>query len=1047
MLDKLLKKVFGDKNLRDYKKLEPLLERIKEKSSVIEEKTDEELRSRVNEIKEEIREYLSSSVQELEELREKYQTEHEEGEKDRLENEIDREASELKEMRQEILDRFLPEVFAIVRDTCRRLIGTEYEIRGHKETWFMVPFDVQLIGGIALHQGMITEMATGEGKTLVATLPMFLNALTGLGVHLITVNDYLARRDSEWMGPIFAFHNLTVGVITTGMDFRDRKEAYDCDITYGTNSEFGFDYLRDNMATHSEQLVQGYLYYAIIDEVDSVLIDEARTPLIISGPVAESKNFYAELKPQIAKLVSVQRNLVNRYMSEIRQSLEGENPDWEDVGKKMLLVKRAAPKNKAFRKLMKDSTLKKLVSDMEGVYLRDKKMHLLDEDLFYVIDEKTNSADLCEKGRDELSRSDPYLFVLEQLDDLLNQLEEREDLSLEQKIQEKEKITARFLDKNERLHNIAQLLKSYSLFEKDVDYVVMNNQVIIVDEFTGRMMPGRRFSDGLHQALEAKEGVRIEGATQTLATITLQNYFRMYDKIAGMTGTAVTEEAEFMEIYKLPVMVVPTNLPITRIDYDDMIYLTKKQKYEAIMNEIVYWHERKKPVLVGTVSVEVSETLSRLLNRRGIAHNVLNAKNHEREADIIMFAGDPGSVTIATNMAGRGTDIKLGKGVITLPQEKYREMHSHVTSENPYGIPEDGLHVIGTERHESRRIDRQLRGRSGRQGDPGTSRFYLSLEDDLMRLFGSDRIAPMMSRLGLKETDAITHPWMTNAVEKAQKRVEAHNFEIRKQLLKYDEVMNQQREVIYKYRRSVLKGYDLKFEIMEMVKESIGRLVDSFIGEEEYQENWNIDKIAQWLKLNLGFNVEEDELLSDYLTLDILQANVEDVVFKAYEKREEDIGEEELRKVERLSLLQVVDTHWRDHLHEMDLLKEGVGLRAYANKDPLIEYKKESFVLFQSLIANIQDSVTKRVFTVRFITSREQLADLLKAARTTHSDISAFHYQSAEVTPQADEYSSASSKPHKVEQRRVDVKIGRNDPCPCGSGKKYKKCCGSVENA
>ncbi len=1046
MIEKLLKKMFGDKNIRDYKKVEPILERIKEQSPSIEKMDDEEFRGRVNEIRNEIEEYLAPLVSELEEIRDKYQKEHEEGEKDRLENDIDRKTAELKEVRQSILDQYLPEVFAIVKDTCRRLIGTQYEVRDHQETWFMVPFDVQLIGGIALHQGMIAEMATGEGKTLAATMPMFLNALTGLGVHLITVNDYLAQRDSEWMKPIFDYHGLDVGVITTGMDFSERKEAYKCDITYGTNSEFGFDYLRDNMATHAEQLVQRNLYYAIIDEVDSVLIDEARTPLIISGPVAESKNFYPELKPQIAKLVYAQTSLINRYMSEIRKMLDSDSPDSEELGKKLLLVKRGAPKNKPFQKLMKESSLKKLVIDMEGAYLRDKKMHVLDEELFYVIDERTNSADLSEKGRDELSQKEPSLFIVDQLDDLLNRLEEREDLSLEQKMKKKEEITAAFLDKNEKLHNIAQLLKSYSLFERDVDYVVVNNQVIIVDEFTGRMMPGRRFSDGLHQALEAKEGAKIEGATQTLATVTLQNFFRMYDKIAGMTGTAVTEEGEFTEIYKLSVMAIPTNLPVTRIDYDDMIYLSKKQKYESIINEIIYWHELQKPVLVGTVSVEVSETLSRLLQRRGIKHNVLNAKQHEKEADIIMNAGEPGAVTIATNMAGRGTDIKLGENVVTMPQEEYRKMTHLVSEEYPYGVPEDGLHVIGTERHESRRIDRQLRGRSGRQGDPGSSRFYLSLEDDLMRLFGSDRIAPMMSRLGLKESDAITHPWMTNAVEKAQKRVEAHNFEIRKQLLKYDEVMNQQREVIYKYRRSVLKGYDLKYEIMEMVRESIHRMVESFISEGEYQENWSYDRIVQWLKLNLGVVVQEDDLISDYMTLEILKANVEDLIFQAYERREQEIGEEQLRKVERLSLLQVVDTHWRDHLHEMDLLKEGVGFRAYANKDPLIEYKKESFVLFQNLIANIQDSVSKRVFTVRFITSRAELKDLLEAARTTHTDVSAFHYESAEAEPQGEKYSSARPDPPQVKQRKVEAKIGRNEPCPCGSGKKYKKCCGSVVN-
>jgi preprotein translocase subunit SecA len=1044
MMEKLLKKLFGDKHEKDIKKVEPILNQILEIYPTLEKLSDDELRNRVAEIRSEMIERIAPYESELQEIEEDFQKKLEESEKDRLENEIDRKRKLLKATRHALLDEYLPEVFAIVKDTCRRLIGFEYDIRGHTESWFMIPFDVQLIGGIVLHQGMIAEMATGEGKTLVATLPLFLNALTGRGVHLITVNDYLAQRDSEWMKPIFEFHGLTVGVITTGMEFPDRKEAYSCDITYGTNSEFGFDYLRDNMATKAEQLVQRKLFYAIIDEVDSVLIDEARTPLIISGPVAESKNFYDELKPQILKLVSAQTAKLNRLLTELRQEIDAENANWEEMGRKLLLIKRGAPRNKAFTKLMKDNTLKKLVLDMEGVYLRDKKMHILDEDLFYVIDEKGNSADLCENGRDQLSKVDPNLFILQQLDDLLLPIDQDEKMSLDEKVKKKEELTSLFLDKNEKLHNISQLLKSYSLFEKDKDYVVVNNQVVIVDEFTGRMMPGRRFSDGLHQALEAKEGVKIEGATQTLATITLQNYFRMYDKIAGMTGTAITEEGEFMEIYKLPVILIPTNLPVTRIDYDDSIYLTKKEKYDAIISEIEYWHNKAKPVLVGTVSVDVSETLSRLLKRRGINHNVLNAKHHEKEAEIIMNAGSPGAVTIATNMAGRGTDIKLGEGIVTLPQEEYRKMHKKVTEDFPFGLPEDGLHVIGTERHESRRIDRQLRGRSGRQGDPGSSRFYLSLEDDLMRLFGSDRIAPMMAKFGFQEGDAITHPWMTNAVEKAQKRVETHNFEIRKQLLKYDEVMNQQREVIYKYRRNVLKGFDLKYEILEMVRESLVRMVEGYIAVDDYSENWDLEKIAQWIRLNLAFDVKAEELSSDFLNAEILYANVEEVVLNAYQKREDEMGEDKMREIERLSLLRVVDSQWRDHLHEMDLLKEGVGFRAYANKDPLIEYKKESFVLFQKLIASIQDEVTKRVFTMRVITSREQLIDLLKYAKMSHTDIPAFEYH--EPSAQEAQTNRPAEPPPKIQPRKVELKVGRNDPCPCGSGKKYKKCCGAVTN-
>ncbi|MCB5230397.1 MAG: preprotein translocase subunit SecA [Candidatus Cloacimonas sp.] len=1039
MFNNLLKKIFGDKTSRDLKRVEPILEKIKEIYPTLESKTDDEIRSRVNEIKEELREHLTPFIEELTELQQQFENEADESHKERTENEIDRQIEELKIIRQKALDGYLPEVYAIVKDTCRRLIETEYEVRGNKETWFMVPFDVQLIGGIILHEGTIAEMATGEGKTLVATLPLFLNALTGLGVHLITVNDYLAQRDSEWMSPIFEFHNISVGVITTGMNPQQRKISYSCDITYGTNSEFGFDYLRDNMATNAEQLVQRALYYAIIDEVDSVLIDEARTPLIISGPVGESKNFYPELKPQIIKLVTAQTGLVNRIISETRKAIEDGEPNWEQIARNLLLVQRGAPKNKALQKMLKDSSLKKLVTDLEGIYIRDKKMHILDEELFYVIDERGNSADLSEKGRAELSKNEPDLFLVEQLSELLEEVDKDETLSFEEINNEKEKITSDFMDKNEKLHNISQLLKSYSLFEKDVDYVVMNNQVIIVDEFTGRMMPGRRFSEGLHQALEAKEGVKIEGATQTLATITLQNYFRMYDKIAGMTGTAITEEGEFMEIYKLPVVAIPTNLPITRADYDDMIYLSKKEKYEAIIGEISYWNERQKPVLVGTVSVEVSEILSRLLKRRNIPHNVLNAKYHEKEADIIKNAGEPEAVTIATNMAGRGTDIKLGQGVISQEQEYYRQMKPGASDEHPYGEPEDGLHVIGTERHESRRIDRQLRGRSGRQGDPGTSRFYLSLEDDLMRLFGSDRIAPMMTKLGLKEGDAITHPWMTNAVEKAQKRVEGHNFEIRKQLLKYDEVMNQQREVIYKYRRNVLKGANLKYEIIEMIRESTNRAIETLINAEDYSENWDIEKVVHWLRTNYNIITTVDELFTENMKYETLVSTIEGVVMDAYQKREEHIGEESLRKVERLSLLQVVDNQWKDHLHEMDLLKEGVGFRAYANKDPLVEYKKESFELFQNLILNIQDGVAKRVFTVQFITTREEYEDLLKNIQMSHSDVSAYNFQSATMAEEGGEREAP-----KIQPRRVDIKVGRNDPCPCGSGKKYKRCCGAA---
>lgn len=1037
---KLLKdKIFGNRQEREIKKFAPIVAEINHLYENLKSQSDDQLRARVREIRKEIRSELAPKEQELNQAYEDYQTEINENKKIAIGNEIDRLEKNLKKLNQSILDKFLTEVFAIIKDTCRRLHGYEYEVRGNKTVWEMVPFDVQLIGGIVLHKGMIAEMATGEGKTLVAVLPLFLNSLLGHGVHLITVNDYLAQRDSEWMRPIFEFHGLEVGVITAGMDNEARKAAYAKDVTYGTNSEFGFDYLRDNMAVNAEQLVQRKHQYAIVDEVDSVLIDEARTPLIISGPVQESKNFFKELKPMIQKLTHAQNTLVMRILREIKDELSRDEFNADEVGRRLLLIQRAAPKNKSFLKMMKEPELKKLVTDYEGYYLRDKNMHEIDAELFYTVEEKQNSVELNEKGIELITQKEPDLFVLEQLDDIIDAIDDDDSLSLEQKIQKKEAETNRFMDKSEKLHNIKQLLRAYTLFEKEVDYVVVDNKVMIVDQFTGRMMQGRRFSDGLHQALEAKENVHIEEATQTFATITLQNYFRMYEKLAGMTGTAITEEAEFQEIYNLSVLEIPTNLPITRIDHDDKIYLTKNEKYKAIIDEIEYWHNLQKPVLVGTVSVEVSETLSRLLRRRNIQHNVLNAKYHEKEAEIIKHAGEPGSVTIATNMAGRGTDIKLGPGVVTKPKDEYLGLDKKTSEEYPYGLPVDGLHVIGTERHESRRIDRQLRGRSGRQGDPGTSRFYLSLEDDLMRLFGSERIGPMMMKFGLKEGEAITHPWMTKTVETAQKRVENYNFESRKQLLKYDEVMNQQREVIYKYRRNVLKGYDLKNEITEMIKDAVYEMLQEIIGEERYAENWQLDEIVKWLLRNFNIKIKTADIYSDHLDFNMLQELVEELVLKAYQEREKLLTSEQMREIERRVLLSVVDELWRDHLREMDLLKEGIGFRAYAQKDPLIEYKKESFLLFEKLVANINRQVARKVFT-SYIVSPENIDDFLKMAREHHDSSSAFN----QPAPQNTTAVPNRGEPPKLQPRTVEQKVGRNDPCPCGSGKKFKKCCGKL---
>jgi preprotein translocase subunit SecA len=1046
MIKNILVKLFGDRYQRDLKQVSPYLEKIHEIYPEIAQYSDTELRNRVNEIRIDVQNQIRGLEEKLEELQKEYQLAIKDSERNRLGNEIDDVTSQIKTERQKILGQYLPEVFAIVKDTCRRLLGQEFEVKGSRQKWEMVPYDVQLIGGIALHEGKITEMATGEGKTLVATMPLFLNTLSGHSCHLVTVNDYLASRDAEWMKPIFEFHGLQVGINIAGMDNEEKRAAYQCDITYGTNSEFGFDYLRDNMAIREEHLVQGKLYYAIVDEVDSVLIDEARTPLIISGPVAESKNFFKELKPLIRQLVEKQGLLVKGFLGRLREQLEKEaGRDEDEIGSLLLKLYRAAPKNKTFLKLMKQGELKKQLQDYESLYMREKKLHLINEEFYYFVEERFNSVELSDKGTEFISQKYKDLFILGQLDELLQEVDDAENLSFEEKIKAKERVQDEYFDKNEKLHNIKQLLRAYTLFERDVEYVVQNEKVMIVDEFTGRMMQGRRFSDGLHQALEAKENCVIEEATQTFATITLQNFFRMYDKLAGMTGTAITEEGEFLEIYDLPVMVIPTNEPISRQDHNDLIYLTRNEKYQAIISEIEYWHNMGKPVLVGTVTVEVSEKLGRLLTRKKINHKILNAKYHESEAEIIKNAGEPGSVTIATNMAGRGTDIKLGPGVVTRSKEEYRGLPSNLTDEHPYGLPLDGLHVIGTERHESRRIDRQLRGRSGRQGDPGTSRFYLSLEDDLMRLFGSDRIAPMMVKMGFKSGEAITHPWMNKAVENAQKRVEGYNFEIRKQLIKYDEVMNQQRKVIYRYRRNVLKGYDLKNEILEMIRETITDKVEEIVGLEKYYEDWNLEAICQYLKTE--YNIESQVNDISAITKENLVENTLEQVLVAYKRREEMLGNDHMREIERRSLLSVVDDLWRDHLHEMDLLREGIGFRAYAQKDPLIEYKKEAFYLFQSLIININKNVTKKVFTVYLLT-KEQYNMMMSQIKMQHGGTSAFEQAKQQVgSGTTDQPDKGNNQPRgeKIMPRQVEKKPGRNEPCPCGSGKKYKNCCGKYQ--
>jgi preprotein translocase subunit SecA len=941
------------------------------------------------------------------------------------------------------LEDVQPEAYAVVKEACRRLVGKKWDICGQEIEWDMVPYDVQLIGALALNEGKIAEMATGEGKTLVATMPLYLNALTGKGVHLITVNDYLAKRDSEWMGEIYKFLGLSVGCIQNDMDPAERRIQYDADITYGTNNEFGFDYLRDNMSVRLEDRVQRGHHYSIVDEVDSVLVDEARTPLIISGAVSHSTQRYSELKPDVQHLVRTQTALASRLASEVEELLK-DGGDTYEVGVKLLQIQRGAPKNKKFLKVMKDSSLKKLILRVEADFLREKKLHLLDEELFYSIDEKSHSVSLSDKGRENLSPKGKSLFLLPDLSEELGKISDDDGLSEKEKAEKKESLYRLHAETSEKIHNIYQLLKAYSLFEKDVEYVVKDGRVMIVDEFTGRLMPGRRYSDGLHQALEAKEGVKVEGETQTLATITLQNYFRMYDKLAGMTGTAETEASEFYEIYKLDVIVIPTNEAVRRVDYQDAIFRSRREKLAQVIDEIERMNKKGRPVLVGTVSVEVSETLSRLLKRKGIQHSVLNAKYHQSEAEIVAKAGRAGAVTIATNMAGRGTDIKLGEGVVRCEKcciicEDDCSTCSHENMREKCTADMDcGLHIVGTERHESRRIDRQLRGRSGRQGDPGSSRFFLSLEDDLMRLFGSDRIASVMSRLGVEEGEVIQHPMVTKAIERAQKRVEAYNFDIRKHLLEYDNVMNQQREVVYSRRLRALEGEELTDEIGEMITECVEEKVDEHTDERRPSEDWDLASLGEELT---GIFLHEFRL-KEFATKRSSKDEVLEFCMKRaeelYRSREEELGPDIMRELERLVSLRIIDEAWKDHLYEIDQVKEGIGLRAYGQKDPLIEYKSEAFRMFVELNRSLARDTLRLVMRAdvrRTPAPSPQTAQKTEVA--SHASVTAF----AGGPPSAGEGEEiARAKKHGPVQRRVK-KVGRNDPCPCGSGKKYKKCC------
>ena len=1090
-------KLFGNKAMRDNKALQPILDKTLEAYERIKNLDIDALRHKTVEFKEYINNYIAEDEARIKELKLKAETEDLDLEKkNEIFEQVDKLEKQQLEKIEEALNTILPEAFAVLKETAKRFKENEVveatatdldrelaskfdhiNIEGDKVyydnswiaggntvTWDMVPYNVQILGGTVLHQGKIAEMATGEGKTLVATFPVYLNALAGRGVHVVTVNDYLAKRDSEWMGTIYEFLGLTVDCIDKHEpNSQARRNAYLADITYGTNNEFGFDYLRDNMTGNPEELVQRKHHFAIVDEVDSVLIDDARTPLIISGPTPRGDHHEFDiLKADVVKLYEAQKRLVTLCLAEAKKILTDPNATQEQKNhgaNQLFRAFRGLPKNNALIKFLSEEGMKALMQKTEGFYLQEqqKNMHLIDDELYFVIDEKLHSVDLTEKGIDELTKAynDSSFFILPDVGSEIAELE-RSSLSDDEKVMKKSELLRNFSEKSERLHTVQQLLKAYTLFEKDVDYVIMDNKIKIVDEQTGRIMEGRRWSDGLHQAVEAKENVQVEAATQTYATITLQNYFRMYHKLAGMTGTAETEAGEFWDIYKLDVVVIPTNKPIARIDAEDLIYKTKREKYNAVIDKIQEFVAEGRPVLVGTTSVEVSELLSKLLTRRGIKHNVLNAKLHAKEAQIVKDAGQAGTVTIATNMAGRGTDIKLGPGV--------KEA--------------GGLAIIGTERHESRRVDRQLRGRSGRQGDNGSSQFFVSLEDDLMRMFGSDRIAPLMDRLGLQEGEVIQHSMITKQIEKAQKKVEENHFGTRKHLLEYDDVMNSQREAIYEKRRHALFGERLSIDINNMMYDLGESLIERFQEVNDY-EGLKLEVLST-MGIDLPF--EEDEFKRS--KLDILSDRLFDKALEVYNNKTRIIGEKTLPiienvhkntqyenilipftdgkksmnvvvnlkravengakeislSVEKFITLGIIDESWKEHLRELDELKHSVQNAHYEQKDPLLIYKFESFNLFKQMIQKINTDVIS--FLMRANVPMQD-GSQVKEQRAKAIDRSKLKEQRNDLLSQA----HSNTQERQVTQPvHVEKKVGRNDPCPCGSGKKYKNCHGAIES-
>jgi len=1109
-LQQLITKVIGSRFSRELRRLQPIVDAVHRHEKELAELADAAVQAQTDRFRARIQERLGELRAEVERLKQAKHACADPDQRDDLDRELLGRENELSKETAKVLDELLPEAFATVREACRRLIGSKVSVTGHELTWDMVPYDVQLIGGITLHRGKIAEMATGEGKTLVATLPLYLNALPGNGSCLVTVNNYLARRDSQWMGHLYRWLGLTVGCIDdTEPGSHERRAAYNCDITYGTNNEFGFDYLRDNMVFSTEQRVQRAHVYAIIDEVDSILIDEARTPLIISGAVgAESDTKYAEANRIVQGVVRRQIEVVNDLVAEAEKLWAG--GDEYGAAVKAYQAQLGMPKHKRLLKFVNEQGVKKAVQRVGLDYIADRKLPAkeqklrdLEEVLYFVLDEKGHSVHLTDIGVETMSPNDPTLFIVPDLSQEVLRIDEDERLSPAQKVERRLQLESDYALKSETLNIVHQLLRAHSLYEKDVEYVVQDGQIFIVDEFTGRILPGRRWSDGLHQAVEAKEGVEVKGETQTLATITIQNYFRMYAKLAGMTGTAETEETEFFKIYGLEVSVIPTNRPVRRVDKHDLVYKTRREKYNAIAEEVERLHERGLPVLVGTVSVEVSETLSRMLKRRGLKHEVLNAKYHQREAEIVAQAGQPGAVTIATNMAGRGTDIKLGAGVTQcrVCGIRAREAPFGQTIEAPdlawdeiqkracMADPPCGLQIIGTERHEARRIDRQLRGRSGRQGDPGASFFFLSLEDDLMRLFGSDRIAGMMDKLGAQEGEVITHPLVTRSIEGAQKRIELQNFQARKRLLEYDDVMNQQREVIYSLRLFALEGgEELKAEAIRMVDGAVERMVNETAASARLPEQWDLETLYELLQrrfLVLVPELRSRPVSSRLELLDLVRSQSREAFarrVKAFGSYGQQLGIERLaEQVLSQVMLRSIDEKWKDHLYDLDQLRNAITYRAWGQKDPLIEYKKEAFDMFVDLMADLRATFAEQFLArVQVTAGPPPPAEVMPASRTFTgpaapeegeqpvvrrevaggmvSPDAAVRRPAPAMAPagglvaggptagqQAATLRAAGIAPAQRSAAAAGggPKVGRNDPCPCGSGKKYKKCHGA----